>query len=524
MPVFPHRSPGVYNVRDYGATGNGSTDDAAAIQRALDLASSTNPGSQVFIPTGTYKVSSELEIKGSVHIACSPTARILRGSSSMQYILKNFNSSFAPTLYGGRGDIVLTGGIWDADGANISAACTVLILAHADNILVQGVTVRNVPDWHGLEVNACRKVKVRDCTFEGFRVVTAGRELSEAVQLDLATGSGALPGIGAGAYDNTPCADVLVEGCTVRGLGSLGSYGRLCGSHNAVNGNETENVRVIGNYAESLNDYGVSAWNWNNAVVSGNTFVSCNGGVLIELPASMTTDIERFTIADNQFISAGTQNNGTAVLGSVIATVMAGTGVIRSVNITGNQIKTWANTAAAISIATSSDVICSNNSIRGASAGASVAILADNSSLGVYLGNKIDTVAGGGIVMQNASSECVVSNSVINAAADGITLDASRCVANGNVMRITSASKRAIAVTANGSDAMIAGNFLRLSVATPTAAGIDVAAAMDIMIQANVIKGWGATEGSTGPVNRGGTLDPAMSTSQVTTTNVNSYE
>lgn len=46
----------VYNVKDYGATGNGSTDDTNAIQAAVD-ACHTAGGGVVWFPTGTYKLS-----------------------------------------------------------------------------------------------------------------------------------------------------------------------------------------------------------------------------------------------------------------------------------------------------------------------------------------------------------------------------------------------------------------------------------------------------------------------------------
>jgi parallel beta-helix repeat protein len=45
-----------FNVRDYGATGNGITDDTAAIQAAIDAAYAAG-GGQVYMPTGQYRVS-----------------------------------------------------------------------------------------------------------------------------------------------------------------------------------------------------------------------------------------------------------------------------------------------------------------------------------------------------------------------------------------------------------------------------------------------------------------------------------
>ncbi|HEY8998953.1 MAG TPA: glycosyl hydrolase family 28-related protein [Candidatus Saccharimonadales bacterium] len=60
----------VYNVKAYGATGNGTTDDTAAIKAALAAASSNNSvyvgGGTVFVPAGTYKVSSPIIIPPGV--------------------------------------------------------------------------------------------------------------------------------------------------------------------------------------------------------------------------------------------------------------------------------------------------------------------------------------------------------------------------------------------------------------------------------------------------------------------------
>jgi hypothetical protein len=49
------------NVRRYGAAGNGTTDDTAAIQTAMDLCL-TLTGGELYLPDGTYKITDELLI------------------------------------------------------------------------------------------------------------------------------------------------------------------------------------------------------------------------------------------------------------------------------------------------------------------------------------------------------------------------------------------------------------------------------------------------------------------------------
>lgn len=49
----------VVNVKDYGAVGNGTTDDTTAIQAAIDN------GGSIFIPVGTYKITTALTISDS---------------------------------------------------------------------------------------------------------------------------------------------------------------------------------------------------------------------------------------------------------------------------------------------------------------------------------------------------------------------------------------------------------------------------------------------------------------------------
>lgn len=78
-----------FNVREFGATGNGTTDDTAAIQAALTAAVAAG-GGVVFLPPGTYMLSSSPHPNNSAMYTCLRTgAKVwLRGSGMDATILR----------------------------------------------------------------------------------------------------------------------------------------------------------------------------------------------------------------------------------------------------------------------------------------------------------------------------------------------------------------------------------------------------------------------------------------------------
>jgi hypothetical protein len=71
-------APGTYlNVRDLGARGDGTTDDTAALQKALEAAGQAG-GGIVFVPTGNYLIKGHLVVPDNVTLEGvfrAPTAR-----------------------------------------------------------------------------------------------------------------------------------------------------------------------------------------------------------------------------------------------------------------------------------------------------------------------------------------------------------------------------------------------------------------------------------------------------------------
>lgn len=95
----------VTNVKDFGATGNSSTDDTSAIQAAIN---SLPYGGVVYLPTGTYKISSALVLSSGVSLigngdyattilTTSATADVIRAAASSRITDMQITSSVTKT-------------------------------------------------------------------------------------------------------------------------------------------------------------------------------------------------------------------------------------------------------------------------------------------------------------------------------------------------------------------------------------------------------------------------------------------
>lgn len=119
------------NVRWFGATGNGTTDDTAAFQAALNLAQG------IFIPDGTYVIS-ELDVpNGSLVLGQSFNAVLKKKAASVTYVLGS-------TTVSTYENITIKNLTIDGNKANTSAGGGIALAGL--NIEVNNVYIHDTPD------------------------------------------------------------------------------------------------------------------------------------------------------------------------------------------------------------------------------------------------------------------------------------------------------------------------------------------------------------------------------------------
>jgi len=141
----------VFNVRDYDAVGDNSTDDTAAIQDAIDAAEAAGGGT-VFFPAGTYKLTDTVNLKANVRLqGAGRRVTYLRQFTNSKKCLAQSNTSF----YNDMSDLSFT------INSGVTGATLVQLEGGSTNI----TNCNFVAGASGLVVNATYYVNLWGCEF-----------------------------------------------------------------------------------------------------------------------------------------------------------------------------------------------------------------------------------------------------------------------------------------------------------------------------------------------------------------------
>jgi len=194
------RAVKTFDVRDYGAAGDGKTLDTHAIQRAIDDAASAGSPAQVLIRGGKKYLVSTLVLKSGIDFHLADDAELIVSTNRADYPagsdgvltanraqgLKisgtgniNGRATEFMTAYSKEGEIwmpaafrpkifVLTAcqGLEVRDISFSQAPQWGLHMVGCEHVLVDGLKVRNnldVPNCDGIDPDHCRDVEIRNC-------------------------------------------------------------------------------------------------------------------------------------------------------------------------------------------------------------------------------------------------------------------------------------------------------------------------------------------------------------------------
>lgn len=259
------------SVRDFGAVGDGITDDADAIQKAIDNC----PNGELYFPTGTYVISHAIRIRPNIHIAGDSSNSIIiakegtKRGATMLRIDKASNVQLENICISGNSSV-------NYENMDDLGGISQLDLSNSDNISIKNcyfidniyAAIRDV-NTHNVVVENCKFLNV-DCgfiTLGNYNVhdiivrdsVFDGHNKSEPVSL-MANGS----------HDN-----ILIENNQMLNKTSG------CGVY--VFGQQPcHNIKIINNVIDSCST-GIKVLNTTNVQVLHNSISNLTGGAGIRI-------------------------------------------------------------------------------------------------------------------------------------------------------------------------------------------------------------------------------------------------
>lgn len=323
----------VVDVTNYGATGNGTTDDTTAIHAARTAA---GIGGKVYFPAGTYLVDG---LTASVadqtwQLAAGATVEMKTGASEILKVT-------------GAG-VIITGGTFDGSNGTAHDGSQQGLLIEADNVTIDGATVIDSP-LYGIRANNHDGFTVTGCTVvnsygEGiFFQNSLSASHSDIVIKD-------------NYIDNSSGGD-RSSGIYVRGDTATKRVQRVVISRNTVVAPYSQAPGVTG---------AVIVWNGTDFVVSDNILIGTN--LSVTCPNAVMATISNNTIRGFDAYA--------------IELPAGGGGVVENVSIVGNLIDpdgTTATTGITTNSSNINNVSIIGNTIRNFSVGCQLISFLSNS-------------------------------------------------------------------------------------------------------------------------------------------------
>lgn len=359
-----------------------------ALKEARDLATDEAPVT-VTVPAGEYILSDNLHIYSNtiLDLTAGVTLKnkgshnmLMAGTNGSYAGYSSYNQSEACKGYNGFKNITIKGGTWISTSDNVA---TIIRIAHATNVTIEGITLTGGGCAHQMEVAAIDGFYVRNCTFKDFGVSKVDDpDKQEALQLDIPCSSDVFKET---YEDGTVMKNVEITGCTFENVP------RGVGTHTMLNGAYHENIKINGNTFKNIAEEAIVGLTYYNCEIKNNTIENCGAGILFQYFKADTKSVYT-TIFDGKTVYTGTVGHDakTVITGNTIRTKYSETcDEIQGIKVYGVDLK---------------------NSPKGADG---KAVPANNYYIsGVTVSDNTITTAGHGIHMVDAW-DCTVTNNKI---------------------------------------------------------------------------------------------------------------
>lgn len=259
----------IFNVKEYGALGDGYTDDRNAIQETLNIAHASG-GGIVYLPKGIYRISNYLQVKANTKVMMDDNAVIQRAGSFYRMILNGVEGQSDYSYgYDGDGNLMFEGGTYDLNVDEFPPPAMdeygpiCFGLHHADGIYVKNIRITNGMNNHYFDIAGCRNVHISDCIFDNMQAY--GSSNYEVIQIAPSTPGGFPP---FGGYDFTPCENVVVENCVFENVDqAVGNHANIINNGEIV---RDKNIIINNNIIRNTRWQAIRVQAFENVVVTNN--------------------------------------------------------------------------------------------------------------------------------------------------------------------------------------------------------------------------------------------------------------
>ena len=397
-----------YNVKKYGAKGDGITDDTVNVLSAINDAN----GHRVFFPEGVY-VLDNLALTGDVDLLLDPKATLLAKPNTDKYVMIVFSNANSLKIEGGTID----GNVANRNVVNSDNRRPYVITGHCQEgktLIIRNVKVKNTissfvyiqkfggyidisnniftdqAEGDGIlhhDTSILKVISGQDGAMGGLVRFNHNRCIGTATPL---LDGGSPGGIFLNNALTTPSQGNM---STLEAIGNyFYGYGLMCGG-NDISPLHTYptwgGVRIIGNYFEQCGFCAISAKSAENFICANNVIVNgqvstmniASEGAISYVPGYQagTNARPHATITGNIIDSPGEQTGVGKQYG--IAVYGTGTSFAQDAIIANNVIN---NAGVGIAVNYAKDITLSNNTIKGAEGGIS----------GTEYGIRLDNIQG----------------------------------------------------------------------------------------------------------------------------------